>query len=186
VCLAGATPQIEITLAHGSAAETQTRDQLVRLLGQYDLAGWAWTKKVMIDEDAVPHSHPVLTLHARHLKQDLELLSTFVHEQYHWFAVAHPAETAAAIADFKKAYPGLPVGGRDGAGDEESSYLHVIVCYVEGQKMKALVGAERAKEVMAFWAGDHYRAIYRLVIEHEAEVGAVVRRHGLMPGAGRT
>ena len=79
-------------------------------------------------------------------------------------------------------YPGLPVGGPDGASDEESSYLHVMVCYAEWQTMKALVGIERAHQVMAFWAGDHYRAIYRLVLDNEAEVGNVVNRHKLFPG----
>lgn len=42
-------------------------------------------------------------------------------------------------------YPGIPVGGQDGARYEHSSYLHVIVCYAEWQEMKALVGAERAR-----------------------------------------
>jgi hypothetical protein len=48
--------------------------------------------------------------------------------------------------------------------------------------MKALVGAERAHQIMAFWAGDHYRAIYRLVLDNEAAVGDVVNRHKLLPG----
>jgi len=177
----GATPEIEITLAHGSAREEATRDQVRRLLGEYDLSGWIWTREVAIDEDATPHSHPVLTLHARHLKQDLELLSTFVHEQYHWYAVEHSEQTAAAITEFRTAYPKIAVGGRDGGGDEESSYLHIIVCYEEWQKMKSLVGEERAREVMEFWAGDHYRAIYKLVMANEEAVGAVVSRHGLRP-----
>jgi hypothetical protein len=34
---------------------------------------------------------------------------------------------------------------------------------------------------MEFWATDHYRAIYRLVLDHEAAVGEVVKRHGLLP-----
>jgi hypothetical protein len=43
------------------------------------------------------------------------------------------------------------------------------------------VGAERANKVMEFWAGDHYRAIYRLVLDHEAAVGEVVNRYKLLP-----
>jgi hypothetical protein len=175
-----ATPPIEISLAHGSAAEMETRDQLQRLLRTYDLSDWVWTRKVMIEERAIPHSHPVLTLNTRHVKDDSLLLSTFVHEEYHWYETAHPRETAAAIAELKTKFPGLPVGGQDGAADEESSYLHLIVCYAEWQKMKTLVGAERAREVMVFWAGDHYRAIYRLVLDNEAVVGAIVKRQGLL------
>ena len=180
MAVTGGTPEIEITLAHGTAAEAETRDQLQKLLKAYDLSDWLWTRKIVIDKDAIPHSHPVLTLHTRHLADDL-LLSTLVHEEYHWYETAHPRETSAAIAELKAAYPRVPVGGRDGGADEESSYLHLIVCYAEYQKMKALVGAERARQAMDFWATDHYRAIYRLVLEHEAAVGEVVRKNGLLP-----
>jgi hypothetical protein len=176
-----ATPNIEITLAHGSRNEAATRSQLQKILQTYDLSDWVWTGKVKIEEGSIPHSHPVLTLHTRHLDDDLMLLSTFVHEEYHWYETAHPAEVTAAIAELKTAYPNVPVGGRDGADSEESSYLHIVVCYAEWQKMKALVGAEKARHVMEFWAGDHYRAIYRLVLDHEAAVGGVVQRHGLLP-----
>jgi hypothetical protein len=180
--LGGATPQIDISLAHGSAAEMKTRDQLQRLLKTYDLSDWVWTRIIIIEERAIPHSHPVLTLNTRH-DDDALLLSTFVHEEYHWYETAHPRETAAAIAELKTKFPGLPVGGQDGAADEESSYLHVIVCYAEWQKMKALVGAERARQTMEFWARDHYRAIYRLVLDNEAAVGDIVKRHSLIRAA---
>lgn len=177
----GAAVDMEITLAHGTAAEADTRDQLVRLLKTYDLSDWVWTRKIVIDKDSIPHSHPVLTLHTRHLHDDLLLLSTFVHEEYHWYETAHAGDTFAAIAEFETAYPQLPVGGLDGASGKESSYLHLIVCYAEWQKMKVLVGPERARHIMEVWAGDHYRAIYRLVLDHEAAVGDVVQRHKLLP-----
>jgi hypothetical protein len=176
----GATPEVEITLAHGSKAEAGIREQLQRLLKTYDLADWVWTRKVVIEGGSIPHSHPVLTLHTREYGDDLQL-STFVHEEYHWYETAHEREVAAAVDELKAAYPKVPVGGLDGAQDEYSSYLHIVVCYVEWQKMKALVGAERARKAMEFWATDHYRAIYRLVLDHEAAVGEVVKRHGLLP-----
>ena len=47
--------------------------------------------------------------------------------------------------------------------------------------MKALVGAERALKVMQFWTTDHYRAIYKLVLDHEADIGPVLERHRLFP-----
>jgi hypothetical protein len=107
-----ATPEIEVSLAHGTTAESQTRDQLMRLLKDYDLSGWLWTRRLLIDKDAIPHSHPVLTLHTRHLNDDSLLLSTFVHEEYHWYETAHPRETSAAIAELKMKYSRLPVGDR--------------------------------------------------------------------------
>jgi hypothetical protein len=47
--------------------------------------------------------------------------------------------------------------------------------------MKALMGAERAHQIMDFWVGDHYRAIYRLVLDNETAVSDVVNRHKLLP-----
>jgi hypothetical protein len=58
--------------------------QGMRFLDKYDLTPWLFTRAVVIDDDATPHSHPVLTLHTRHLRDDLLLLSTFIHEQSHW------------------------------------------------------------------------------------------------------
>jgi hypothetical protein len=179
--VSGASPEIEISLAHGSTAEAETRNQLQRLLKAYDLSDWEWTYKVVIDKDAIPHSHPVLTLHTRHAEDDLLLLSTFVHEQYHWYETAHAREMSAAIAELKIKYPTLPVGGLEGASDEQSSYLHVVVCYAEWQKMKVLVGPKQARQIMEFWAGDHYRAIYRLVLDNEVSLGAIINRHQLLP-----
>ncbi len=179
--VAARSPEIKYILAHGSPAEDQTRAQIQRVLKEYDLSGWIWTRTVVIDSGAIPHSHPRLTLHTRHRGDDLLLLSTFVHEQYHWYASAHQREIGSAIADLRKMYPEVPVSEPDGAADEQSSYLHIVVCYAEYEKMKALVGPERARQVMEFWARDHYRKIYRLVLDNEQPVGAVVRRHGLLP-----
>ena len=119
--LCGAPEELEISLGHGTTAEVETRDQLQRLLKKYDLSDWLWTRKIAIEDGSIPHSHPVLTLHTRHLKDDLLLLSTFVHEEYQRFETAHSDDTYAAIAEFKTKFPGLPAGGLEGAQDEESS-----------------------------------------------------------------
>src|SRR5436309_15051543 len=89
VALSAADP-IQIELAHGSAAEVRTADQLQRLLERFNVEPWLFTRRVMIDERAIPHSHPVLTLHTRHLDRDDVLLSTFVHEQHHVWLVRKP------------------------------------------------------------------------------------------------
>src|SRR4030095_16195983 len=94
-----AQDRIEISLKNNSREESQTRDQLQRLLKTYDLSKWTFTKSILIDEKAIPHSHPILTLHTRHLKDDDLLLSTFVHEQLHWFLAQKDKETKDAMKD---------------------------------------------------------------------------------------
>ena len=168
---------LEITLKHGTAAEAQTREQLQRLLATYDLSPWIYTKSIVIDERAIPFSHPVLTLHTRHAKKDELLLSTFVHEQFHWFLAERREATKAAIADLRKLFPSVPAGERD----EYSTYLHLLVCYLEQQAVVRVLGELKAKHVMDFWATDHYTWVYQTVISRSHEIGVIMRERKLMP-----
>jgi hypothetical protein len=107
---------IEIKLQHGDAAETQTRDQLLRLLRSYDASRWIFTRSVVIDSSPgmIPHSHPVLTLSIRHLKDDDLLLSTFLHENLHHFLTQNHEKTEAAKKELRAVFPKVPVGSRTG------------------------------------------------------------------------
>ena len=172
---------LEITLKHGTAAEAQTRDQLQRLLATYNLSPWIYTKTIVVDERAIPFSHPVLTLHARHLKDDDLLVSTFVHEQLHWFLADRQQDTEQAITDLRKVFQNVPVGGTAGARDEQSTYLHLLVCYLEQQAVRQIFGELRAKQIMDFWASDHYTWIYQTVTAREQEIAQIMRNRKLIP-----
>jgi hypothetical protein len=121
---------MQFSLQHpNDIKEQQTLVLLKALRGSHDLGKWEFTDKVHIDKTATPHSHPILILHTRHghkSQKDL-LLSTYLHEQIHWFADENIENTHAAIAMLKQAFPKAPVGYPEGARDEESSYLHLIV-----------------------------------------------------------
>src|SRR4030095_8928515 len=143
------------SLKNNSREESQTRDQLQRLVKTYDLSKWIFTRSILIDEKAIPHSHPILTLHTRHLKDDDLLLSTFVHEQLHWFLVQKGKETDEAMKELRALFPKVPVGPPDGAPDEEPPYLHLLVVSLEYGADREVLGELRAKQVMDFWAGDH-------------------------------
>jgi hypothetical protein len=139
-----------------------------------------FTRRILIDDKVTPHSHPVLTVGFGDHDDDNLLLSNFVHEQLHWWLVAHQQQTDDAIRDLRELFPHLPVGGLDGAADEQSSYLHLIVNWLEWQGDRALLGDSKAAEVMAFWKGDHYRVLYRTVLDSGDVVGRVVAKHTLM------
>ena len=174
------TGSISIELKHSSEHEHQTEEQLRRLLATYDLQKFTFTHRVMVDEQSIPHSHPVLTLHTRHLGSDDQLLSTYVHEQIHWFLDQHLKQTQAAENDLRKIYPTVPVGYPDGSDDEEGTYLHLITCYMEMHADRELMGQERTRAVMNFWAGDHYRWIYKTVMEDEGKIRNVVEKDELV------
>lgn len=109
---------IEITSKNNIESEKQTVDQLRRLLSTYDVSKWIFTKKIIIENGAIPHSHPVLTLNTKYLKDDELCLSAFVHEQLHWFVEQNPEKAQAAFKegmffrsfrlDFPKAAPMKP------------------------------------------------------------------------------
>ena len=170
---------VTIELKHGTDAERQTKEQLERIVSSYDLSRYTFTHAVVIDEKSIPHSHPVLTLHTRHLDSDDLLLSTYVHEQLHWYLDTQRVQTEAAENELRKLYPKVPVGYPEGAQDEESTYLHLIDCFLEMKADRTLMGAERAKKVMDFWAGDHYTWIYKTVIRDEPSISDVIRNHHL-------
>ena len=71
------TAPLEISLKNKDQREEQTKQQLERLLSTYDLSKWIFTRKILIESRVIPHSHPVLTLSTRHLKDDELLLATF-------------------------------------------------------------------------------------------------------------
>jgi len=177
-----AQDEIKISLKNGSKAEQQTKEQLQMLLKTYDLSKWIFTKSIIIDEkEAIPHSHPVLTLSTRHLKDNELLISTFVHEQAHWFVLEDQKRLASAIKDFKEMFPKVPVGFPEGARDEGSTYVHISVIYLEYRAIRELLGELKARQVMDFWATDHYTWIYKTVRDRPRDIGNIMFKHKMIP-----
>ena len=172
--------KIEITLKHGSKEELQTKEQLQRLLKTYDLSKWIFTNSIVIDEEAIPHSNPVLTLSTRHLKDDELLLSTFVHEQLHRF-FQQRKETDEAVKELRVLFPKVPVGFPDGAEDEYGTYVHLLVNLFEWRADSSLLGELKARQVMDFWATDHYRWVYKTVLERPRDIWKIVSKYKLIP-----
>jgi hypothetical protein len=174
---------LKITMANSTPNEKAVKAQLERLLKTYDVSKWIATKSIVIDEKtAVPHSHPVLTLNTRHIKDDELLLSTFVHENMHWFVIREDGKIEAAIKEFKTMFPKVPIAGPEGANGEDSTYNHIAVCYLEYRAMRELLGELKAKQVMEFWATDHYTWIYKTVLERPRDIGQVLFKNNLVPG----
>ncbi len=171
---------VEIRLHRGTPLEERGRDQLRRLLRTYDLRQWLFTRDVLIQSGATPHSHPVLTLNTRYVDDDTAQLATFVHEQLHWFLTDHVerAKIAAATHELRALYPTVPTTLPEGARGERSTYLHLIVCYLELQALTELLGEPRARQQLESWT--HYTWVYRTVLTETERIGDLVRRHGVV------
>lgn len=174
----GAQPGLEITFERNSEAERATADQLRRILQKYDVDQWIYTRRVHIDERAIPHSHPVLTLHTRQRGDDLALLATFLHEQFHWLEEGNE-HFREAMRLYGAKYPDAPPRGPEGGRDLESTYRHLLVCDLEFQAMSHLVGEDRAREVLS--ANRYYTWIYERVL-HDPSIREIARGSGFLLG----
>ncbi len=172
---------MEIATANGTQDEARVRDLLLQLLDRYDTRRWHFTDKMVIDENATPHSHPVLTLTTRMLgRSPMGLLSSFLHEQLHWYVQARGDDGLRAIDDVRALFPNAPAHDQGGARDEFSTYLHLMVNWLELESLRQVVGREEADKLLRSTVdGPVYGWIYRQVFDRHDDIGGVVRRHGL-------
>jgi hypothetical protein len=132
---------------------------------------------VVIDEGAINHAFPVLTLNTRFGNSPDELLSSYIHEQLHWHLRDRGSSQREAVAELRREYPWAPVGLPEGAESAFSTYGHLVDCYLEIQADRELMGADRTAAVIR--DKGHYTWIYKTVVQDEAKIAGVVRRHRL-------
>ena len=167
----------DIRLAHGTAREKLAQQQLERLLNTHDVSPYIFTYSVRIDQEDAPHSHPILTLNDYFINDDASALSTFIHEQFHWFGLILKPNINAAIEDLKLMYPDMPDNGRGGGRNAHDTFVHLIVGSQEYQATASLFGTEEARRVIA--GKTWYRWIYGEVLEREAQLLEVLKKHNL-------
>lgn len=172
-----AADSVSIKLAHNSPREMQAAQTLKQVLSSYDLHKYIFTREVIIEERAMNHAFPVLTLNVRFADSPDELLSSFVHEQLHWYLRDHNFQQRAAVAELREMYPAAPVGLPEGAESAYSTYGHLVDCYLEIQADRELIGPKRTDEVIKNkpW----YTWIYKTILQQEGRISAVVDEHGL-------
>lgn len=154
----------EINLRNGDSKEVEGKAQIERIIKTYEnkIGKWFFTKKIEIDKNSIPFSHPVLTLNCNDIDNDLKQLSNFLHEQFHWFVETKQTQEKKTISEFRKLFAEVPVKGKEGARDEYSTYLHLIVCDLEFQSMTKVIGEKLARQLLTEWT--HYTWIYNKVL----------------------
>jgi hypothetical protein len=76
-------------------------------------------------------------------------------------------------------YPDAPGGPPEGARDKHSTYLHLMVCYLEYESMIGLVGPERARHVIEESSRSYYKWIYATVLKDGPRISAVIQKNKL-------
>jgi hypothetical protein len=174
---AGQMPSVRIDLAHDSERERKAKETLEQVLATYALKRYTFTRRVVIEEGAINHAFPVLTLNARFASLPDDLLSSYIHEQLHWHTRDRSRHQDAAVAELRRMYPGAPIGLPEGAETAYSTYGHLVVCHLEIVADRELLGVERTDAVIRHKA--HYTWIYATVLRDEQQIAAVVDGHGL-------
>lgn len=157
-----------------------TKQNLLHLAQVYDLSPFLYTKTIKIESRVIPHSHPVLTLNSRNAEAPKKLLSVFLHEQLHWWLTNNKVQTDLAIKELKKIYPKAPVTKSMGPN---STYLHLIVCYLELKAVSFYLGKKEGREVISSIMNKDkiYPWIYNQVLNKDFAIQKIVKKHKLLP-----
>ncbi|AWN51455.1 hypothetical protein [Methylobacterium sp. 17Sr1-1] len=174
--------RIDIDLSMAQASAERVRAALIKLRATHDLGRYEYTRRIRIAPTGPAYSHPVLTLNTS-LWAEPAILCTYLHEQMHWYATwyshANPSGWREVWRSIREAVPSMPIGFPEGANDEFSSYLHVIVNYLEIEAAGCVLGPDVARDLAA--KNFIYRGIYAIVLQDWEPLTALYRRHGLVP-----
>ena len=174
------TPKLNITLQHYSLGERQRKEQIERLAAKYDLEKYTITRDIVIDQQAINHSAPVLTQNLRFLDNDDRALSAYVHEQAHWLLMErHRGQVREMLSELIRMYPNIEIAPPYGDGNQGTSYIHLVVLMLEWQALEDLIGTDRARAVMEFKRHDHYKELYATVMENRPQMEKFLKRHNV-------
>jgi len=178
-----ANAQVQITTVNGSTNELKIKSDLEALHKQFDLTPWIYTQKVQVNEGArTPHSYPVLTMSTQpeYLASKTKLLSTYLHEQFHWHVIINGKPTKDVFrARIKEFFPDFKTGHPFGSRDEGGTLSHIIVCFLEYVALSELVGRDKALENIS--TNGYYTWVYETVgdPENEKVLDSLLKEFGL-------
>ena len=145
-----------------------------------DLRRFEYTNQLRVAPTKIPHSHPILTLNTE-LYDAEEILCAYLHEQMHWYEskLGTAAESSVLIAELQRRYPDAPIGFPEGANDRYSTYLHLLVNWLEIEASSQFMTRERAQEIAR--NKRHYRWVYRTVLADWHDLEKLFRANGIVP-----
>jgi len=176
----------DLDIAFDFAAVQRGAERVRNMLGdvrqRFDLSPFEYTKQVRIAPTEVPFSHPRITLNTW-VRDDLGLLSMYLHEQMHWYVTwyshSHVRDWQRLFERLRERYPDVPDGTAGGAHDEFSTYLHLLVNWLEIEAVSRFVDRDRVVQHVRALA--FYRWIYQTVVDDHDWLKALYRELGLLP-----
>ena len=175
--------RIDLDLDHARREAERVQGMLQALRRRHDLSRYEYTRLVRIVPGSDTYSHPILTLGNRFAESEDLLLSTYLHEQMHWYLwyLGTPEHDPVApfLDELVRRYPEAPTDLPDGARSYEATYLHLVINWLEVAATSEFIGRVRACAVAD--AQRTYRWIYRTVLRDWDQLAELFERHGLVP-----
>ena len=171
-----AQPLINIIEVDPNRRTHLTKQNLEHLFKVYDLVPFVFTQTVQIQSMSVPHSHPIITLNTRYMDSPNKLLSSFIHEQLHWWAMPKTQAIESATIDLAKTFPLTDVENKN-----RSAHQHLIICYLEFKALSHFIGEREARKVLTQFMNDDqlYPWHFQQVLERGAELEKILKKHNL-------
>ncbi len=148
-----------------------TSQNLVHLTKVYDLKPFLYANKVHIKSGVPARHHPVITLNTRFAREPNKLLSSLMHEQFHWWLGKNKMKSIMAVKHLRKEYP------------REKDHLHLLVCYLEFRSLSHFLGKNKARQIFTDFVNKdkifpwhNYQVLYRDQI-----IKKVVEEQKLLP-----
>lgn len=158
------------------------RETLVALHAEHDLARYRYAPRMRIAPSEIAHSHPVLTLNTR-VRGAEPLLSLYLHEQMHWYVTwyswVRKDDWQVIWAALRERYPEVPSVFPEGAHTPQSSYLHLIVNWLEIYAAGEFIGRAKAIEIAA--ANFVYSGLYKIVLADWDALSRLYEANALVP-----
>jgi len=171
--------------------ERRLLEELIARYWPLGLDRYIFTDHVLLDAQR-SHSSPVLTINVRLYDNPDALLEVFLHEQIHLFlgAPERRRETERCIQELAEKFPNLRSELGKGAGtvsDDEAAntramYQHVLVEWLTFRGLIHFLGEARARSFMRDSIAKRYfyYGIDQFILDHEQEIGDLLRLHGLL------
>jgi hypothetical protein len=120
-------------------------------------------------------------LNSRFAEAPHRLLAVFLHEQLHWWAEKKSDSIKVTKAKLMELIPLLPDKGL--ARNRESTYLHLIICFLEFRALQHYLGDTDARRVLKAMIEEDkiYPWIYQQVFDRYKDIHQTVLASGLEP-----
>lgn len=171
--------KLDIATKNNTTSELTVKNLIEDLLRKWDMSPYFFTKDVIIEDRAMPHSHPVLTINSFPYNDQLMHLTDLLHEHLHWYFEEKKSQVNEAVTDLKMRYVEVPVGHPLGCRDETSTYEHLLLCRLCHNLSSSIFGAEIADRVLYYLQNHHYLWVYAKVESDSEYLDGLLAKHGL-------